>query len=276
MRGRIKQLIIEIIAVLVSGIVFWIPFYYILINSFKNTTEASWMQIGWPGSFHIIENYKTVLASQEWMVPRAFLNSAILTVMSIALLILVSSMAGFVLQRRKSKCSGVLDFFLLAGLIVPPSIVPTYWMLNFLHVARTFWGLSLVEVALSLSFSTILYKAFFGTISREIDEAAIIDGCGRFRMFFQILLPLVKPVTSTIVVLSSISIYNDFVNPLYFLPGAENATVQLSVYYFFSQYVSDWNLVFADVVLISIPMLILFLFFNKRIVAGMTAGAIKG
>lgn len=276
MGRKLGKISVEISAVLLSIVMFWIPFYYIIINSFKNTTEASWMRIDWPGSFHIVENYWAVLTHQDGMVPRAFLNSFILTTLSIALLILVSAMAGFVLQRRKDRFSGILDFFLLAGLIVPPAIVPTYWMLNFLGIARTFFGLSLVEVALSFSFATILYKAFVGTISREIDEAAVIDGCGRFRMFFQIIFPLLQPVTATIVVISAVAVYNDFVNPLYFLPGAQNATVQLSIYYFFSQYTSDWNLVFADVVLISIPTLLLFLFFNQKIVAGMTAGAIKG
>lgn len=113
------------------------------------------------------------------------------------------------------------------------------------------------------------------SIPREIDESAIIDGCNGFRLFFQIIFPLLKPVTSTIIVLSSVTIFNDFVNPLYFLPGARNVTVQLALYNFMGRYLTTWNLLFATVVLISIPPLILFIFFNKKIIAGMTAGAIK-
>jgi raffinose/stachyose/melibiose transport system permease protein len=134
----------------------------------------------------------------------------------------------------------------------------------------------LVEVAIGIPFSTLLYKGFMGTIPKEIDEAAIVDGCGGFRLFFQIIFPLLKPVTSTVIVLSAVTIFNDFVNPLYFLPGANNATVQLTLYNFMSMYVTSWNLLFADIILITIPPLILFIFFNKKIVAGMTAGAIKG
>jgi raffinose/stachyose/melibiose transport system permease protein len=109
----------------------------------------------------------------------------------------------------------------------------------------------------------------------EIDEAAVIDGCGGAQLFFRIIFPLLQPVTSTIIILSAVNIFNDFVNPLYFLPGARNVTVQLTLYNFMSMFVTKWNLLFSDVVLISIPPLILFLFFNKRIVAGLTAGALK-
>jgi raffinose/stachyose/melibiose transport system permease protein len=133
----------------------------------------------------------------------------------------------------------------------------------------------LIEVALNLSFACILYRGFMASIPRELDEAAVIDGCGPFRMFWQVVLPLLQPVTATVIVLSAVNIFNDFVNPLYFLPGTKNATVQQTLYNFNGQYGSDWNLLFADVMLITIPPLILFIFFNKKIVSGMVAGAIK-
>jgi raffinose/stachyose/melibiose transport system permease protein len=133
----------------------------------------------------------------------------------------------------------------------------------------------LVEVALNCSFSCILYRGFMATIPREIDEAAMIDGCSSARLFLEIIFPLLKPVTATVIVLSAVNIFNDFVNPLYFLPGTRNATVQQTLYNFNGQYGSDWNLLFADVMLITLPPLILFIFFNKKIVAGMVAGAIK-
>jgi raffinose/stachyose/melibiose transport system permease protein len=113
------------------------------------------------------------------------------------------------------------------------------------------------------------------TVPREIDEAALIDGCSRFRLFFSIILPLLKPVSATVIVLTAVGIYNDFVHPLYFFPGADNATIQLTLYNFSSMYNTQWNLLFTNIVLISIPPLILFIFFNKKIVAGMTAGSVK-
>jgi len=115
-----------------------------------------------------------------------------------------------------------------------------------------------------------------GAIPRELDEASFVDGCTGFQLFFKVIFPLLKPISVTVAILASINIFNDFVNPLYFLPGAKNATVQLTLYNFISMYFSRWNLLFADILLISIPPLIFFILFNKKIVSGMVAGAVKG
>ncbi|ASS69452.1 carbohydrate ABC transporter permease [Paenibacillus sp. RUD330] len=269
-------MLLESVAVLLSIAIFWVPFYFVLINSFKNRAESSLLTIDWPSSLHILDNYKEVLTAQDGMVVRAFLNSSVITLLSIALIIVICAMAGYVLQRRTDRWSGPINFLVLAGLMIPPAIVPTIWVLDSIHLFKTISGIVLIEAALGISFSTILYRGFMATIPREIDEAAVMDGCGSLRLFFQMVFPLLMPVTSTVIVLSAVSIYNDFVNPLYFLPGAKNATIQLTLYNFTSMYNTSWNLLFADIILISIPPLILFIFFNKRIVAGMTAGAVKG
>lgn len=273
---KVKSIITEVVAVLLSIVIFGIPFYFVIINSFKSRADASNLSMAWPTSFHIMDNYKEVLGAQHGMVVRAFFNSTVITVLSITVLIVVCSMAGFVLQRRRGKTNTIVTFIVMAGLMIPPAIVPTIWVLLKLNLFKTLPGLIFVEVALAFPFSTILYRNFMATIPKEIDEAAIVDGCGSFRMFFQIIMPLLKPVTATIIVLSSVNIFNDFTNPLYFLPGADNVTVQLSLYNFTGQYVTSWNLLFADIILISLPPLILFIFFNKKIVGGMTAGAVKG
>jgi raffinose/stachyose/melibiose transport system permease protein len=233
--------------------------------------------MSFPTTFHIFTNYKEVLLSNDHMVIRAFFNSTRLTVFSILILVLVSSMAGFIMQRREGgRLAATINFLILSGLMIPPAIVPTIWVLNNIGLFKTVTGLTLIEVALHFPFAAILYKAFTATISRELDESAFIDGCGITRLYFSIVFPLLKPVTSTIIVLTSVNVFNDFVNPLYFLPGSDNATVQLTLYNFTNMYKTSWNLLFADIVLISLPPLILFIFFNKRIVAGMTSGAVKG
>ncbi|GLX66132.1 carbohydrate ABC transporter permease [Paenibacillus glycanilyticus] len=270
-----KRLIFEAIAILLSVVIFWIPFLFVIINSLKNKTEASLLDLSWPASLQW-SNYKDVLIAQDHMVVRSFVNSTLITLLSIAVLIVVSAMTGYVLQRRNDRWSGIIQFLVMAGLMIPPSVVPTIWVLDSIHLFKTMTGIVLVEVALGISFAVMLYRSFMATIPREIDEAAIVDGCGSTRMFFQMVFPLLMPVTSTVIVLSSVGIYNDFVNPLYFFPGAKNATIQLTLYNFTSMYNTSWNLLFADIILISLPPLILFIFFNKRIVAGMTAGAVKG
>ena len=114
------------------------------------------------------------------------------------------------------------------------------------------------------------------SIPRELDEAAVIDGAGPVRLFFRVIFPLLKSVIVTIVLVESVNIFNDFTNPLYFLPGEQNATVQLTIYNFAGQFTSQYNLLFMDILLITIPPLILYIFFNRQIVAGMTSGAVKG
>jgi raffinose/stachyose/melibiose transport system permease protein len=155
-------------------------------------------------------------------------------------------------------------------------VVPTIWVLQGLNLFKTMHGMILIEVAYGLSFTVLLFQAFFATIPRELDEAAIMDGAGPLRVFFQIMLPLLRPVVVTVVVVQSVAIFNDFTNPLYYLPGKENVTVQLTLYNFQSQFSTSYNLLFMNILLITIPPLIVFLFFNRQIVAGLTAGAIKG
>ena len=200
----------------------------------------------------------------------------ILTFFSVLGLIVVSSMAGYIIRRRDGRIIRIVNVLLMLGLMIPPAVIPTIWVMQGLHVYRTMFGMILVEIALQIPFDIMLYQGFVGTIPIELEEAARIDGCKKGRLFFQIVFPLLKPVTSTIVILNAVTIFNDFTNPLYFLPGTENATVQQTLYNFTGQFASSYNLLFADVILITLPMLLLFVVFNKKIVDGMAAGSIKG
>jgi raffinose/stachyose/melibiose transport system permease protein len=134
----------------------------------------------------------------------------------------------------------------------------------------------LIQVAYGMSFSILLYRAFVASIPRELDEAALIEGARPWQIFYKVVFPLLRPVTLTNVVVQSVGIFNDFTNPLYYLPGKQNVTVQLTLYNFQSQFQSQFNLLFMNILLITIPPLIVFVFFNRQIVAGMTAGAVKG
>ncbi|THF73282.1 carbohydrate ABC transporter permease [Cohnella fermenti] len=274
--SRLNRSAVEAFAVLCSIVLFGVPLYFVFVNAMKSAQEASLMNMNWPSRVQLWTNIKEVVQIRDYMLLRAFWNSSLLTLLSIAVLIVVCSMAAFVMQRRSGRLSPWLNFLVLSGLIIPPAIVPTIWVLQKAALFKTLTGIVLVEVALSLPFCVLLYRGFMGAIPREIDEAAVVDGYGGYRLFFTIIFPLLKPVTATVIVTSSVSIFNDFTNPLYFFPGAKNATVQLTLYNFTSQFVSQWNLLFTDILLITIPPLVLFLFFNNKIVAGMTAGSVKG
>lgn len=275
-KSKIHILLMDIAGVAVAAIVFLIPFYFIIVNSLKNTVDAAKMNAALPKQF-IWNNFSDVLNYQSGIVLIAFKNSILLTFFSIVGIVVACPMAAFVIQRNKKKrVTAIINFVILLGLMLPPAIVPTFWILNSLHIFKTLGSMVMIEIAINASFSIMLYTGFVESIPTEIDEAAIIDGCGTLKLFFNIIFPLLKPITATVIILNIVGIFNDFVNPLYFLPGKYNVTVQLTLYYFNSRYSSSWNLVFADVLLITIPPLVLYIFFNKKIVAGMVNGAVKG
>jgi raffinose/stachyose/melibiose transport system permease protein len=275
MRHR-KGVVLGSVSLLVAAVLFVVPFVFILLTALKDRQEANLLKFTWPSHIAFLDNLREVIAARDYQLVVAFINSTILTVSSVAIMVIIAAMVGFVLQRRPSRWSGYVNFLVLAGLIIPPAVVPTIWVLQGLGLFRTMPGLILVEVAYGLSFSILLFRAFIATVPRELDEAAIIDGAGPLRLFFRVIFPLLRPVAVTVIVVQSVVVFNDFTHPLYFLPGEQNATVQLTLYNFQSQYETQYNLLFTNILLITIPPLVMYLFFNRQIVAGMTAGAIKG
>ena len=273
---KLSSRLIGLAAILVSAVVFLVPFAFIIITAFKDKQQAALLDFTWPNGFHLWSNIVEVVTTRNWMMVTAFINSTILTVASVTLLVIFAAMVGFVLARRKTRFNGLIEFLILAGLMIPPAVVPTIWLLQGIGLFGKLHGLVLIEVAYGLPFSIILYRAFIATIPRELDEAAIIDGARPLDVFFRVILPLLWPVTVTNIVVQSVGVFNDFTNPLYYLPGNANATVQLTLYNFQSQFNTSYNLLFTNILLITIPPLLVFLFFNRHIVAGMTAGAVKG
>jgi raffinose/stachyose/melibiose transport system permease protein len=275
MRSR-ASLVGGLAAIAATFVVFVIPFLFIILMAFKDKKQSALRDFSWPEGFHLWENIYEVVKTRNWMMITAFINSSLITVISVTLLIVFAAMVGYVLSRRKTKWNGTIEFLILAGLMIPPAVVPTIWLMQGLKLFGTLHGMILIEVAYNLPFSIILYRAFIATIPRELDEAAVIDGARPLDVFFRVILPMLWPVTVTNIVVQSVGIFNDFTNPLYYLPGNQNATVQLTLYNFQSQFSTAYNLLFTNILLITIPPLIVFLFFNRQIVAGMTAGAVKG
>ena len=264
------------IAILVAIMVFIVPFAFIVFTAGKTQAEASFLEFSWPSEWALFDNIVTVLENRDFLLIRAFVNSTILTVAAVSIMVVLGAMVGYVLQRRKSRWNPLVNGLVLAGLIIPPAVVPTIWTLQGLGLFKTLVGLIAVHVAFGLSFCILLFRAFVATIPRELDEAAIIDGAGSVKLFFRVIFPLLKSVIITVIVVQAVTVFNDFAFALYFLPGDENATVQLTTFNYKSQAVSAFNLLFANVLLITIPPLIMYIIFQRQIVAGMTSGAVKG
>jgi len=276
MRKLIASTWVDVVALIVFVVIFVVPFVFILLTAAKPRPEAALFQFSLPSKFQLLENIRDVIEFGNRRMLRALWNSTLLTVGSVTLIVLFSALVAFVMQRRADRTASVVSSIMLAGLIIPPAVVPTIFLLQWIHLYKTLVGLIMVEVAFTMPFATLIFRAFMANIPRELDEAAIIDGASPVHVFFSIILPLLQPAIITVIVTSSVGIYNDFTGPLYFLPGTENVTAQLTLFSFISQFSSQWNLLFADVVIITIPRLIMFMFFQRQIVSGMTAGAIKG
>jgi raffinose/stachyose/melibiose transport system permease protein len=271
-----RAIVIGIIAILGTAVFFLVPFIFVFLTASKPLAEANLLQFSWPEQFVLFDNLRQAFQARDYLLIIAFINSFILTVVSVTGLVLFASMVAYVWQRRPSRLNPVISILVLAGLIVPPAVVPTIWVLQTIGLFKTMPGLILIEIAFGLPFCILLFRAFISTVPRELDEAAVVDGAGPVQVFFRVIFPVLRSVIITVIILQSVIIYNDFQNPLYFLPGTQNATVQLTLFSFRSQFTTQFNLLFANILLVMIPALIMFIIFNRKIVEGMAAGSVKG
>lgn len=271
----LKKSIPEVVG-LAASLIILIPLYMLVINSFKDFAGSNSMDLSFPstGLKQIADNYASVF--KESRLFTAYKNSAIVTSVSVFLTIMLSSMAGFVLQRRKQKLVSAINFLVLAGMTLPGAIVPTFFILKTIGLAQTYLGVCLVYTAGAFPLAVFLFTGFYKSIPVELDESAIIDGCGPLRLFFQIVFPLIKPVTVTVLIITFMGIWNDFIISLFLLNTPNRFTVVLTTFSFYGQKHSDWNLLFADIILISAPVVILYITLQRHIVSGMVSGAVKG
>lgn len=277
-KKKMKQVVFETIGVLISFLVL-IPFLMVFLNSMKSKRQANLLQLSLTGISweQFLENYGTVI--REARLVSSFLNSAVVTFLGAALVLSCASMAAFVVVRRKTRAMKAVNNFIVMGLTLPLAMVPVYFMLSKVHMTTgtgAVAGAILGYAASIFPFIFFIYTGFIKGISSEIDEAAIIDGASPLLMYFRIIFPLLKPVTITALMHCVMSIWNDFGISLYLLNSAKRTTAVLTTYLFMGQKASDWQLLFADVVLVSMPIVILYLFMQKYIVAGLADGAVKG
>jgi len=264
-----------IVTYLLIIVLFIVPYIFIFLQAGKDAKDSSYLEFSFPAVPQYWQNLVTVITANQGDLIVAFVNSVVLTVVAVSIKVLLSAMVAYIWQRRPGRFLGpTIQFMVLAGLVIPPAVVPTIWVLQSLGLFKTLQGLILIHITFGMAFSILLFRAFIGSIPRELDEAAIVDGAGPMKLFWTIVFPLLKPVIITVTVVQSVSVFNDFTNALYFLPGYP--TVQLQLFQYQSQFVSDYNLLFMNVLLITVPPLILYIFFNKQMVAGMTSGAVKG
>jgi len=273
MSKKFSRYLLESIALILSLLIA-IPLYFIVINSFKDSAGAAEMSLAWPTQWgSMFENYAEMI--QTGGVLLGLRNSFIVTIATVALLIMLCATTAFTLQRKNTRTSSFISVLIMLGLMIPLQIIPAYFILNYLHV-KTYAAAIIMLTVTNFSFGVLLYSGFFKSIPRDIDESAVIDGAGPFKLFFGIIFPLLKPVTVTLIIISFMSVWNDFGITIYFLNSPTNYTVTLTIYNFLGTYSSDWNLIFANVVMVSAPVVLLYLLLQNYIIDGMTAGSVKG
>ncbi|MEZ0537484.1 carbohydrate ABC transporter permease [Caldicellulosiruptoraceae bacterium PP1] len=271
-RQKNIDLLKNIVAWLISLVVI-LPAVVILINSFKTRAESYTLTLQLPKSFEI-SNYTTVIEKGKLGI--SFINSMIYATISSALIIILTCTAAFIMSRNQIKLNKFLYFFIILGIAMPVNYITLLKVMQILHLINTRFGMILLYTAFNIPISLFISYGFVKTIPKEIDEAAIIDGCPPIKLYTKIILPLLTPVISTLFALNFMSCWNDFILPLYYLNSSEKWPMTLAVYNFFGMFMTEWNLVCADIVLTSLPVLVVYILGQKYIVNGITAGAVKG
>lgn len=273
LRKRLPVFVLEI-AMWLLALVIIVPFLVMLLGSLKTSVEATSFDLSLPSDWQW-QNYPKVIA--EGKMVRAFLNGMLITGAAVLLNILCASMAAFFIARRKSNVSELLYYFFFIGMLAPMQTIPTIKLMQGLSLYGTYSSVILIYCVINISFSIFLYVGFIRTtVPKELDEAALLDGAGVLRLFFSIVFPLLQPVNMTILVIVFMNIWNDVNIPIFFLNDPRKWTMPLSVYQFFGMYSgSNWNLVFANLVLTALPVLVIYLFCQRYIVSGLTTGAVK-
>ena len=271
-KKTIKSIVANTATIFISLIIL-IPLVVLFLNSFKTQGESNKMSLTLPSTWQF-ENYKTVI--EQGKLVSSFFNSLLYATVSVVIIVIVVSAAAFVIARNRKGINNLIYYFIISGIAIPINNVALMKVLQALNLVNTRIGVILVYAAINIPLSLFLCYGFISTIPREIDEAAVIDGCGPIKLFVQIILPLLKPIMSTLFVLNFMAVWNDFTMPLYYLNNSAEWPMTLAVYNFFGAFENSWNLVSADIMLTLLPVLIVFILGQKYIVGGVAAGSVKG
>ncbi|MCH4885951.1 carbohydrate ABC transporter permease [Acidaminobacter sp. JC074] len=267
-----KTLYKTLLGIFIS-LIHFIPFYITITMAFKPLTDFSsrWLL---PTELYL-DNFVTAIRDAKILL--AMQNSIIITVVSVTLIVLVGALAAYPLARFQTKFNrGVLNL-VLGVMMVPPlsMLVPLYSNMAKWGGISTYWGIIVVITTFQLPMSIFLYTNFISTLPYSLDEAAAIDGCNKFQTFYRIILPLLKPVTATVVILTGVWVWNDYQFSLYFLQKQDMRTITLAIASFFSNNTSNLNAAAAASLIAILPIIVLYLAMQKYFVKGMVDGAVK-
>lgn len=257
------------------AILFLSPLYIILTNAFKTQKGLFLNVMGLPfGKYFTLGNFKEALVQMDFA--RAFLNSLFMTVSSAFVLALFASMAAWMLVRTKTKYSTIFFMVFAAAILIPFQSV----MLPLIRIMGKIgflnpYGLIFMYLGFGSSLSILLYHGFIKAIPKELEEAAVIDGCNTFQVFWHIIRPLLMPITMTVCIINVMWVWNDFLLPQLVINKPEWHTIPLRMYFFFGQFTRKWHLALAGLIVSMIPIVAFYIAAQKQIIKGITDGSIK-
>ncbi|WP_299538016.1 carbohydrate ABC transporter permease [uncultured Streptomyces sp.] len=263
----------------VLAVVMIVPVYLLVVNAFKSQQQILSSPFALPFTGLTFEHMAAAIDSPEFNVIGGYGFTLFLVVMVDVFCILLAGPAAYAIARSLKRRTQLVLLYFLAGTFIPGAavIIPVIYVLREIGLANTVTGLIAHDVASTLPVSIFLFAGFIRTIPRDIDHAATIDGAGRFRTFWQIIFPLMRPAVVTVLILNSIGIWNDFISPQILLsPSSGHYTVTTAIYAGVSQYSTDLTKVFPNLLLAVAPVIIFFIYMQRHIISGLTVGAVKG
>lgn len=255
--------------------VFLYPILLMVFTAFKTTREVFFDPFGLPSQWSL-RPLQEVWSRANFAV--YFKNSVFVTTASLASVLAFSSMAAYALARYRFRHANALYIYFLAGLMVPIrlGVLPLFLLMRDMGLLNTYWSLILTYAASGMPMSVFLLTGFFRGLPQELEFAARIDGCTEFQVFRKVMLPLVRPALATVAIVNFVPWWNDFFFPLLFIQNDALKTIPLGMTIFFGQYQTDWGLLFAGMLIASLPLVALYLAMSRQFIAGLTAGAVKG
>ncbi|MEP0324590.1 carbohydrate ABC transporter permease [Bauldia litoralis] len=253
-----------------------VPIWMVVVNSFKMAGEAANLTLDLPSIWSIAENYTAVLVQGNYL--RALGNSLLISGVTIVAVVLIGAAAAWGFGRSRSKAMQVAYYIIVLSILIPPTLIPTIYLLRDMHIEGSTLGYILVLIGTRMGIVVFLATGFVRALPPDMEDAAFIDGASRLQIFFLIMLPLLTPVLFVGSIILVITVWGDFFFATFLLPGSQRATLPLALYSFATSSVQSfrWNLVFAHVVLSSLPLIVAYVFLQRRIVGGLTEGALKG
>lgn len=273
-RSKTGTIVHAVLVVLVMLVLLGVPFWLLIVTAGKSQAEAIRPTMSLPSHWQLLQNFSTVITDGKMV--KAFFGSVIVTVPSVFLALLLGSMASWVLARRATKPMTVVYALSISGLVLPPAVVTVMMLLKIIGLSGTALGMIGVYVGIYLSTVIFFVTGFIRTIPTSLEEAARMDGASPMRIFFTIILPLLGPTLATATILVTLYIWNDVFYSLFILSGKMDL-LPLNLYNIASAglYLNNWHLIFAYIILMSLPLLIIFALAQRKIISGITGGAVK-